>query len=49
MKNLEDLFENQLQDLHSAEDQLTKALPKMIKAAEDSKLKNAFVRGNKRA
>lgn len=42
MKNLEELFEHQLQDLHSAEDQLTKALPKMVKAAEDSKLKKAF-------
>lgn len=42
MKNLEELFEHQLQDLHSAEDQLTEALPKMIKNAEDSNLKKAF-------
>ncbi|MBT0608283.1 YciE/YciF ferroxidase family protein [Aequorivita echinoideorum] len=42
MKNLEALFEHQLQDLYSAEDQLTKALPKMVKNAGDSKLKKAF-------
>ena len=42
MKNLEELFEHQLQDLYSAEDQLTKALPKMAASAEDAKLKKAF-------
>lgn len=42
MKNLKELFEHQLQDLYSAEDQLTKALPKMAKNASDSKLKKAF-------
>tara|TARA_R110002020_G_scaffold301038_1_gene516555 strand:+ start:158 stop:640 length:483 start_codon:yes stop_codon:yes gene_type:complete len=42
MKTLEDLFEHQLKDLYSAEDQLTKALPKMAKNAKDSKLKKAF-------
>lgn len=42
MKNLEELFEHQLQDLYSAEDQLTKALPKMVKNATDPKLKKAF-------
>jgi len=42
MKNLEELFEHQLQDLHSAEDQLVKALPKMVEKATDSKLKKAF-------
>lgn len=42
MKNLEDLFEHQLQDLYSAEDQLTKALPKMAENATDAKLKKAF-------
>ncbi|MGB5943426.1 MAG: ferritin-like domain-containing protein [Leeuwenhoekiella sp.] len=42
MKNLEELFEHQLKDLYSAEDQLTKALPKMIKNAEDKQLKDAF-------
>lgn len=42
MKNLEELFEHQLKDLYSAEDQLTKALPKMVKNATDEKLKKAF-------
>lgn len=42
MKNLEELFQHQLQDLYSAEDQLTDALPKMVKNAKDAKLKKAF-------
>lgn len=42
MKNLEDLFEHQLKDLYSAESQLVDALPKMVKAANDSQLKKAF-------
>ena len=42
MKNLKDLFEHQLQDLYSAETQLTKALPIMAKNAPDAKLKKAF-------
>ncbi len=42
MKNLEELFEHQLKDLYSAEDQLTAALPKMAKKAKDAKLKKAF-------
>src|SRR5690606_24975718 len=42
MKNLEELFEHQLKDLYSAEDQLTEALPKMAKKAKDAKLKKAF-------
>ena len=42
LKNLEELFEYQLQDLYSAEDQFTKALPKMAKKAKDPKLKKAF-------
>lgn len=42
MKNLMDLLEEQLQDLYSAEDQLTKALPKMEAAAVDVDLKDAF-------
>ncbi len=42
MKTLNDLFEHQLKDLYSAEDQLTKALPKMIENAKNSKLKKAF-------
>ncbi|SDB34376.1 Ferritin-like metal-binding protein YciE [Flavobacteriaceae bacterium MAR_2010_188] len=42
MKSLEELFEHQLQDLYSAEDQLTKALPKMVENAENAELKKAF-------
>lgn len=42
MKTLEDLFEHQIQDLYSAEDQLVNALPKMAKKASNEKLENAF-------
>lgn len=42
MKTLEDLFEHQLKDLYSAEKQLIEALPKMVKNAQDQKLKKAF-------
>lgn len=42
MKTLEELFEHQLKDLYSAETQLIKALPKMVKNAKDAKLKKAF-------
>jgi ferritin-like metal-binding protein YciE len=42
MKKLEDLFEHQLKDLYSAEEQLIEALPEMAKNAKDSKLKKAF-------
>jgi len=41
-KTLEDLFHDQLQDAYSAETQLTKALPKMAKAAKSSELKAGF-------
>lgn len=42
LNNLEDVFKHQLQDLHSAEQQLTEALPKMAEAASSSELKEAF-------
>jgi len=42
LKNLEDLFEHELQDLYSAEKQLLEALPKMVEKASDPKLKQAF-------
>ncbi len=42
MKTLQDLFEHQLKDLYSAENQLVQALPKMIENAKDDKLKKAF-------
>src|SRR6476659_554925 len=40
---LNDLYLQQLKDLHSAESQLIKALPKMAKAARNPDLKNAFL------
>ncbi len=39
---LDSLLEEQLKDLYDAEKQLTKALPKMAKAATDQELKDAF-------
>jgi ferritin-like metal-binding protein YciE len=41
-KTLRDLFFDQLQDAYSAETQLTKALPKMAKAAASKELKAGF-------
>lgn len=41
-KTLTDLFHNQLQDAYSAETQITKALPKMAKAATAPALKAGF-------
>jgi ferritin-like metal-binding protein YciE len=40
--SLEDLFVEQIEDLYDAETRLTKALPKMAKAAELKELKDAF-------
>jgi ferritin-like metal-binding protein YciE len=42
MQSLEDLFIHEIQDLHSAEEQIVEALPKMVKAASSRKLKQAF-------
>lgn len=42
MKNLKDLFEHELKDLYSAENQLLRALPKLQDHATDEKLKKAF-------
>jgi len=42
MKSLNDLFIHELSDLYSAEKQLTKALPKMAKAATSPDLRAAF-------
>lgn len=42
MKNLKDLFEHELKDLYSAENQLLRALPKLKDRASDNKLKKAF-------
>jgi len=41
-KSLKDLFVDQLQDAYSAETQLTKALPKMAKAAKSDSLRAGF-------
>ena len=40
--SMEKLFVQELKDLYSAENQITKALPKMAKAAASSELKTAF-------
>ena len=40
--SLQELFLDELKDLYSAERQITKALPKMLRAATSPKLKDAF-------
>ncbi|MDQ2732513.1 MAG: ferritin-like domain-containing protein [Armatimonadota bacterium] len=42
MESLKDLFVEELKDIYSAETQITKALPKMAKAATTPELKAAF-------
>lgn len=42
LNNLHDLFVHELQDLYSAEQQITEALPKMANAASSSELRKAF-------
>lgn len=42
VETFDDLFRHELSDLYSAEKQLTKALPKMAKAATDPTLKKGF-------
>lgn len=42
LDSLQDLYIEELRDLYSAETQITKALPKMAKAATSPKLKAAF-------
>lgn len=42
MTSLEELLTDELKDLYSAETQLTKALPKMAKAAQTDELRMAF-------
>jgi len=42
MKDLHELFLEQLADLYDAEKQLVKALPKMAESASSSELKSAF-------
>ena len=40
--SMEDLFHEELRDLFSAENQILKALPKMIKKAENEELRDAL-------
>ena len=42
MEDLKDLFIDELKDLYSAENQITKALPKMAKAATSPDLRKGF-------
>jgi len=42
VQNLEQLFIDELKDLYSAEKQITKALPKLAKAATSPELRQAF-------
>jgi ferritin-like metal-binding protein YciE len=42
LNSLDELYTTELRDLYSAETQLLKALPKMVKAASSPKLKKAF-------
>jgi ferritin-like metal-binding protein YciE len=42
LDSLSDLYVDELKDLYSAENQIIKALPKMVKAATNPELKQAF-------
>ena len=42
MDSLEDLLQDELKDIYDAEKQLTKALPKMMKKATNSELREAI-------
>ena len=42
VKSLQDLFVEELRDIYHAEKQITRALPKMAKAATTPELKQAF-------
>src|SRR4051794_14661074 len=44
MNSLKELFEEEIKDLHNAERQITKALPKMIKATTNQQLKEGMQR-----
>ena len=41
-KTVKDLLEDEIKDLYSAEKQLTKAIPKMVKGSHDAALATAF-------
>jgi ferritin-like metal-binding protein YciE len=42
IETLRELFVDELQDMHSAEQQITKALPKIVKASHDPNLRQAL-------
>lgn len=42
LESLQDLYVHELKDIYSAEKQITRALPKLAKAASSEELKNAF-------
>ncbi len=42
LNDLRDLLQYELKDLYSAENQISKALPKLAKSARSNKLRNAF-------
>jgi ferritin-like metal-binding protein YciE len=42
LETLEDLFKEELKDIYSAEQQIIKALPKMIEGADSEELRSAF-------
>ena len=44
MENLQELYVEEIKDLYNAENQILKALPRMIKAASSPQLKRAFSR-----
>lgn len=44
LETLKDLYVEELKDLYSAESQIVKALPRMIKAASHNELKHAFTK-----
>ena len=47
MESLQELYVEEIKDLYSAENQILKALPRMIKAATHPKLKKAFSKHEK--
>lgn len=47
METLQDLYVEGLKDLYSAENQILKAMPQMIKKSTDPKLKKAFTKHEK--
>jgi ferritin-like metal-binding protein YciE len=44
LQSLDDVFQEQIEDLHSAETQLVQALPAIAQAASDDKLKQAIAK-----